>query len=550
MKKTLFTLMLFCCVSLMAKEVKRPDTYNYNRGLEAFQNANYAEALDYFQKELRENPKNGYAYFFVSSILADSKEYGAALNNANLAVKKIPSKDKIYKGGAYQVRSMIRLGLADTTTALKDLSSAISYSPTSNIYSFRAQLFFSMGRYEESQKDYEKMIAINEGDCTGHLGIARILSEEKKYAEASAYFDHAIKLCPNNIRAYLLRAEFNYYQKEYSKALEDVVTLLEVNDKIEIARKMLILISDSAYAETLDRLKIQQTKYPNDYRWEYYEGITLGRNHLYDKAIECLKSSLNKEKKEDVAMELAYAYNKIEDYAHSIEAIDVAISIDSSKCLHKAELLSNRGAYKECINLIDEVLPMFSKEAKAFMLRAYAKEKLGDNEGALADYSASLSLDQSLSGLIRRGRLYRKLNEKEKSDADFRKCIELDKGKTFNLYAYYYLGENAMAIKSLNESLKNNSSTTTYYNAACIYSMMGDTQKSVEYLKMAFDKGYDNLSHIRYDEDLENVRNSVEYKQLIESVEKRNEAFRKNLMPEAPVKKETKSAKSTGKRKK
>ena len=46
------------CVSLSVsaqKGYKRPDSYNYNRGLEELQNENYGEALTYFNKDVISN---------------------------------------------------------------------------------------------------------------------------------------------------------------------------------------------------------------------------------------------------------------------------------------------------------------------------------------------------------------------------------------------------------------------------------------------------------------------------------------------------------------
>lgn len=42
--------MLFCCSIAFAQNIKRPDTYNYNRGVEAIQKNNAEEALEYLNK--------------------------------------------------------------------------------------------------------------------------------------------------------------------------------------------------------------------------------------------------------------------------------------------------------------------------------------------------------------------------------------------------------------------------------------------------------------------------------------------------------------------
>ena len=64
MKKVVVAMMvaLMTTVSVCAQKVKRPDTYNYNRGMELLDNGELDEGLEYLEKELADNPKNGYAY--------------------------------------------------------------------------------------------------------------------------------------------------------------------------------------------------------------------------------------------------------------------------------------------------------------------------------------------------------------------------------------------------------------------------------------------------------------------------------------------------------
>ena len=62
-------LLLLCFLivgtTVLAQNIKRPDTYNYQRGCEAVENKNYEEALRFLYEEIRENPKNGYAWAWI-----------------------------------------------------------------------------------------------------------------------------------------------------------------------------------------------------------------------------------------------------------------------------------------------------------------------------------------------------------------------------------------------------------------------------------------------------------------------------------------------------
>lgn len=97
MRSNIFVLLLaLCSTSVWAQKSNRPDSYNYTRGIEAIQNNNADEALEYLNKEIQEHPDNGYAYSYLSLLRLYREEYGQALTAANVATKKIPSKDKEY----------------------------------------------------------------------------------------------------------------------------------------------------------------------------------------------------------------------------------------------------------------------------------------------------------------------------------------------------------------------------------------------------------------------------------------------------------------------
>jgi hypothetical protein len=50
---------------------------------------------------------------------------------------------------------------------------------------------------------------------------------------------------------------------------------------------------------------------------------------------------------------------------------------------------------------------------------------------------------------------------------------------------------------------------------ACIYAKQNRIEESIEWLKKAIERGYDNWDLIKTDKDLENIRGSSYYKELI-----------------------------------
>ena len=53
------------------------------------------------------------------------------------------------------------------------------------------------------------------------------------------------------------------------------------------------------------------------------------------------------------------------------------------------------------------------------------------------------------------------------------------------------------------------------YNIACLYALQNDQEKAISWLRLAVEKGYDNWEKIKTDPDLENIRDSKYYKEII-----------------------------------
>lgn len=136
---------------MFVQNIKRPESYNYQRGVEAIQNDNLQEALEYFNKDIAENPKNGYSFSWIAMLRLQNEEFGKALTAADFAIKLLPKKDAEYVIFVYSTRANVYLNLEDTVKAINDYTTAIRMKPDeSNLYDKRAQVYFEQAKYELS----------------------------------------------------------------------------------------------------------------------------------------------------------------------------------------------------------------------------------------------------------------------------------------------------------------------------------------------------------------------------------------------------------------
>ena len=67
--------MLVIAIQPIVAKDKTP-SYNFSRALEEVQRGNKQSAMEYFNKEVADNPKNGYAYMAIAAFHMDNSEYG------------------------------------------------------------------------------------------------------------------------------------------------------------------------------------------------------------------------------------------------------------------------------------------------------------------------------------------------------------------------------------------------------------------------------------------------------------------------------------------
>lgn len=529
MRQLILSILVLCSSVMLADNIKRPDSYNYTRGVEAINNNNAEEALDYLNKEINEHPDNGYAFAWIALVRNYNEEFGRALTAANIAVKKIPSKDKEYKAFAYGTRAKVYLNLEDTIQALKDYSQAINVMPDDDrLYNQRAQVYYEQEKYDLADKDYQKMISLKAGDVMGYMGIGRNANAQKRYGDAIKQFDYVVKLDQNYSSAYSFRAESYIGLKKYNEAIDDVITALGI-DKDRKAFYELQELADSAFEQTVAKLKVQKIKEPNEQSWAYDLGVVYERAAKYNKAIAYYKESLEKESNIITASRISSCYDDLSDYDKALEYCDQAIALDSVKSdylYQKANILDNAGRSKEAIRVMGEYIANNPDMAEGYYRRGWFEDHSGNVEEAIEDYTMAITLEPNEAyAYLNRGVLYRLKGENAKAESDFKQVVRLDsipEEAECSFYAYYYLGQKDKAIEVLNTMLDKDKKGNCY-DAACLYSVMGEKEKALSYLRQSLEDGYRRFAHIKRDRDLINIRNTEKFKVLLKEFEEKHQ---------------------------
>ncbi len=524
MKQFILILLTFAGLTCMAQN--RPESYNFKRGVEAVQNEKNEEALEYFNKDIDENPKSGYSYSWIAWLRLNSEEYGRALTAADLAIRHLPKKDTEYMRFTYNTRASVYCHLADTIKAINDYTAAIKADPQeTSAYKYRAQIYYEQGKYDLADADYDKIIELDPGSVFGYMGKGRNANAQKRWDDAIKLFDYVEKLASDYTYVYTFRATAYIGKEKWDEATDDLVTVLTLKWDRQ-AMDMITQLKEPAFTMMVSKLKVQSAKMPNDSKWPYLTGAMYEANGNYAKAIGYYTEANGRETSPTMYYRIAMCQLGMGEYDAGLRYIDQALSMDSTSYAYlsylscKADLYSEKGDLQQAIAVWDKALAQKPDDGPSYAQRGSLKDYAGDIDGAVEDLTMAVTLDPTDSySYSFRGSIYQRRGQKDLAESDFRKVIEIeDTHEKYQCiyYAYHWLGQDNKAIAAMDSIIaRDATSAGTYYDAACLYSLMENKAKALEYLETSLQKGYVGFTHMGYDHDMDFLRATEEYKALV-----------------------------------
>ena len=504
-------------------------SYNLRRACEEAENGNSQSAIEYIEKELSDNSKNGYAYMLVASIYMENSKYGHARSATESALKYLPKKDKETRSDMYLTRGELLAIERDTIGAYADLATAIQLNPSNEeAYETRAKLLFMQGRYDESDADYRTILSLNPGGVAGRMGLGRNFLFRKDYDKAIEQFDVVLTLYPDLSDGYLTRAQAYLLKGDYLNAIDDACKAIEIDSN----ENALYLISDFPKEQlplVVTKLKGMAVKNPYDVKWWGLIGLIYTDKKMYTGAIEAFQKAFDIDAYYVFLEMISECYQEIGDYAKALEYVNQALLMnpdDLDLISTKGNILGESGdidgSIAEWTNYIERSPDSFW----GYYRRGFFEDNDNRTDAALEDYNMSIMLqpDYAYAYLGKGDMLMRKGQTDDAMEA-YRKVVELDtvpNNSSCAMYALLVLGEKDKAVDFMNRVIENDSTDCgNFYDAACFYSLIGDLDKSQSNLRTSFEKGFRRFHHVRNDEDLEALRQTDGFKTLIEEYERK-----------------------------
>lgn len=519
----LLVAMLFCTAN--AKEIKRPQTYNYQKALEAYDMSDYDNAIYYFRAELNEDKKNGYAWAYLGRIFVVNSETADALTACEQALKCLPKKDNIYISWNYQTMGMSHLQLGDSLQALNDYSQAMKANDKEPSYYFNHAILASeLNLNDEAEKDMKALLKYDPNNANGLIYLGWLYSVQNKDEEAVSCYERAIKLDPQNSRAYATRSVLYHKLGNDRLSMDDFISSLQIDIEEDYAIETFLEIMRSNPSLATSKLKVEALR-ENKPIWSYMLGYGYYFIEEYENAIEWFNKCSQLTTASTLDYYMSMSYNRLGDYYNALNHIQNAIEQNGEDYRYYAlssEIKCKLGHSEDALNDISSAIRMNPDAAFYYESRAniYMEQQMWKN--AAEDYGMTIALFPYDADLyVSRGLALHYSGKTHEAENDFNMAVQMDRdtlclwapSKLF--YAYHFLGDDDNAKSSFNKMLNDSTDSETFYEGACLFALMGEKGEAINYLRQALDAGYDNFNHIEKDKNLENIRSLNAFDTLV-----------------------------------
>lgn len=505
---------------------------NWELAQEALDNDQYSLAVYYANEYVNANPKDADGYGLRSLAYACNEEYREAFADVDKAIKLWNKKKSAYTlAGLYGLRARIHEQVQEYDQALADYALAIKKDKKNpRAYAQRGRYYYRQHEYLSAAVDYEKAHEMEPDNTEFTLELARNLWLMDLNKEAAKLLDELILYHPRLTEARRIRARIYFEAEDYTSFIDAYAEYLSLERDNE---DFFISAAPKAYGYTLKTVS-SYIKNAEDEDARYFWLGVRARVYLemdqYKEALvdaNAMQAIVSDTVKNGYILLLkSDSYEGLYDYASAARCYDDLIELYPQTDYtyyyynHRARCYSELGEYEKAEADFQTVIENDMDYAvSAYAGRGHMKEEQRNYDGAIEDYSKALMIDEELPYiLVIRGRVYLKhKNDAEAAFRDFSKALELEgeNVSSTRVYALLYMGNKDDALALALQIVDEDPSASHYYDLACVYSLLDRKQEALQALTTAMEKGFRGFRHIEVDQDLDNIREMQEFKELI-----------------------------------
>jgi len=407
------------------------------------------------------------------------------------AVTKAPNKARVHNNLG---TALFKLG--NTDDAITHYSDAVRIDPEyAEAIDNLANAFFVRGDIERSVAYHFQAIHIKPDFAEAHYNLAYILADQGKIRDAIIHYEEALRITPEFFEAHNNLGIIYANLGKTEEAIKHYRLALNVNPGFIDSHINLAAVlykegdSDEAITHYNNALSID----PEDFRALVNLGDLFLKRGSHSEAVKRYSRALQiKPSNMHVLNNIGVAFMKLKHY-------------------DEAEVY-----FKKVIKIRDHLLDILVKREENLKAKNGDIEHSGSQikdqlESTREDYAAHYKLgNPNLSKKMAYGGLDFYIKRASFIQQEYSKALN-------NLAIVYTVKEQYDdALSLLNEIIVlQPENYRPYYNIACIYAKQNEKDEALRWLDKSIDKGFDSWELLETDMDLENIRNTEYYKELL-----------------------------------
>ena len=327
-------------------------------------------------------------------LFIDSAQYQQAILSLSKAIATKPKYTD-----AYYLRAIAKKNISDYEGAEADFTRVITLKPNDQkAYYQRALIREIKHDYKGAQRDYTTIIGFDPDNVRAYMERARV---DSTAALTITDYSKAKDIDPKQL--YLIRAHSDWNNKDFKACIDDYSALLAIDPRNINAyanrgsAKWELKDYDGAVKDYMTAISFN-----DKYTWTYYNTVGLIRSDEkdYKSAIAAFSKSISLFESGATYQNRAITETTIGNYDAAIKDFTIAINSKPHKPNNtafekmygeipyflraKAELLG--GYFRAALADLDIAINLKPDYVLAYNARGEAKNKLGDDAGACADW--------------------------------------------------------------------------------------------------------------------------------------------------------------------
>lgn len=400
-------------------------------GMEAMENEEYADAIEYFTWEVQKDKDATDAYYNLGEIYIGAGRYDEAIEiyrrvleidyldeKANLGIvmseiqlKKVDNAllelDRIIENDedfteAYLYRAVIYNLSGEKEKAAEDLDKVIELEPDNvEAWILRSGILVELNRYDEGTKGYEYIIS-NFADTDEINEIYRIVTalyyEMGEYTKCAEYADKVLEANLKDAEIIAMRAESHLALEEYTAATEDYMLYIQAVGQTDEAYNSLghcqYLAQD--YENSLESFKTAHELSPSG-QASYNMALALTALQRYEEAIEAYDEAIALDENNTKLYKLrAYVYGDMQNFEKTIKELEFYLDMepDDTEALFNLGLsYYNNQEFESALDVFTRLIAIENTNYEAYYYRGVCYSVLEEHTNAVEDYKMALSGD-------------------------------------------------------------------------------------------------------------------------------------------------------------